>query len=213
MRIPERFALGRYPVTLEEYDVFCDATRRRRPADKGRGRGRRPAINVSWDDAQAYVAWLNDRLGVSAYRLPSEAQWEYACRAGTETRRWWGPSWDPARANGALSFEGGRTSPVNLFAPNPWGLHDMLGNVWEWCEDIYADDIAMLPTDGAPFRAIERQGQEKTRSKNKPDRSPPRALRGGSWYNNPGYLRCAGRVRSEPVVRNVNFGFRLSRTL
>jgi formylglycine-generating enzyme required for sulfatase activity len=213
MRIPERFALGRYLVTSAEYDVFCDATRRKRPVNRHWDRDRRPAIHVSWDEAQAYVAWLNDRLGTSAYRLPSEARWEYACRAATEARRWWGPSWDPARANGARSFEGGSTSPVDHFKPNPWGLHDMIGNVWEWCADEWADNIAGLPKDGAPFRAREGRGEEKKKTRRKPDPSAPRAVRGGSWSNFPRFLRCAVRLRNAPDFRLVVVGFRLSRTL
>ena len=213
MRIAERFGLGRYPVAFEEYDVFCGATGRDRPPDEDWGRDRRPAINVSWYDAQAYIAWLNDRLGTSAYRLPSEAQWEYACRAGTETRRWWGPSWDLARANGDRSFEGGRTSPVDHFKPNPWGLHDMIGNVWEWCADEWADNIALLPEDGSPFHGPGRQEKQQSGRKRKAPRSPGRALRGGSWGDDPGFLRSAFRYWGDPVIRGDNVGFRLSRTL
>ena len=90
------------------------------------------------------MKWLNSRLGRAAYRLPSEAEWEYACRAGKYTRRWWGDAWDAAKANGVRNFEGGRTSPVGHFPANPWGLHDMIGNVWEWCADIWTDKIAKI---------------------------------------------------------------------
>ena len=90
MRIPRCFAIGRYPVTFQEYDVFCEAEKREKAEDEGWGRERRPVININWNDAQAFVAWLNVRLGGAAYRLPSETEWEYACRAGTSTRRWWG---------------------------------------------------------------------------------------------------------------------------
>jgi formylglycine-generating enzyme required for sulfatase activity len=118
MRIPRRFAMGRYPVTFEEYDVFCDVTRRKLPKDFDWGRNRRPVVDVSWDDVQAYVSWLNGKIGAGLYRLPSEAEWEYACRAGTTTRRWWGNSWDPRQANGAKQFEGGRTSLVGAYPAN-----------------------------------------------------------------------------------------------
>ena len=106
MRIPWRFAMGRYPVTFEEYDVFCAVTQRELPKDFDWGRDRRPVIGVSWDDAQAYVSWLNEKIGAGLYRLPSEAEWEYACRAGTITHRWWGNSWDPRQANGYPEIPG-----------------------------------------------------------------------------------------------------------
>ena len=177
MRIARRFALGRYPVTFEEYDAFLAATTATRPRSKdeaddhGWDRGRRPAINVSWHDAQAYCDWLNQRTGLRGdvgYRLPSEAEWEYACRAGTQTRRWWSDEWDPAKANGNQSFEGGKTSPVGRYAANAWGLHDMIGNVWEWCADSYVENIAELPADSAPY-----EGKQDSL----------RVLRGGSWVD------------------------------
>jgi len=138
-RIPWRFAMGRYPVTFEEYDVFTDATDRERLTDRGWGRARRPVINVSPEEARAYIDWLNKKLGSEAYRLPLEAEWEYVCRAGTNTRRWWGDSWDPKQANGAQNFEGGRTSLVDQSPPNPWGLRDMIGNVLERCAGRFDD--------------------------------------------------------------------------
>jgi formylglycine-generating enzyme required for sulfatase activity len=135
--------------------------------------------------------------GEARYRLPSEAEWEYACRAGTDTRRWWGPAWDPAKANGA-NFEKGRTSPVDQYAANPWGLHDMIGNVWEWCADSYAENIAELPDGGAAYAGKD---------------NSTRVLRGGAWFVNPWYLRSASRFRSNPVDRNIFIGFRVARTL
>jgi formylglycine-generating enzyme required for sulfatase activity len=214
MRIPRRFAIGRYPVTFEEYDLFCETERRKRPDDRKWGRGRRPVIDVSWDDAQAYVGWLNGKLGDAAYRLPSEVEWEYSCRAATNTRRWWGDSWEATRANGASSFEGGRTSPVDHFPANPWGLHDMIGNVWEWCADAWVDNIAKLPGDGMAFGFQNRQTQSKgNKAIRKRKNEAPRALRGGSWSDVPSYLRAAIRYWSGPDDRGVNLGFRLSRTL
>ena len=228
MRIPRRFAMGRTPVTFEEYDVFTDERRAKRARDGGWGRDRRPVIKVSWNDAQAYVDWLNGKLGVKAYGLPSETEWEYACRAGTNTRRWWGDAWDVSRANGARSFEGGRTSPVDQFRPNPcgrtspvdqfrpnpWGLHDMIGNVWEWCADGWAGNIAKLPDDGAAFGEAPVDGplkQVKTVKGN--GNLANRTLRGGSWGDDPRNLRSAVRNCFEPDSRGDNIGFRLSRTL
>ncbi len=207
MRIARRFGLGRYPVTFEEYDAFLADTAGTRArgddeaTDSGWDRGRRPAINVSWQDAQAYCDWLNQKTGLrgeSGYRLPSEAEWEYACRAGTQTRRWWSDRWEPKMANGEENFEGGRTSPVGTFAANAWGLHDMIGNVWEWCADAYAENIADLPVGGAPNQAKQ---------------DSFRVLRGGSWVNGPQYLRSASRCRVQPDVRDDVVGFRVARTL
>jgi formylglycine-generating enzyme required for sulfatase activity len=207
MRIERRFALGCYPVTFEEYDAFLAATAGRRARGRNEaddmkwGRGRRPAINVSWQDARAYCDWLDEMTGLrgeAGYRLPSEAEWEYACRAGTQTRRWWGNDWDPSKANGNGSFEDGRTSPVDHYAPNPWGLHDMIGNVWEWCADHFAESISGLPDGGAPYQTS--QGGR-------------RVQRGGSWFSNPRYLRSAIRYWDLPDLRGDDFGFRVARTL
>ncbi|MEO1277147.1 MAG: SUMF1/EgtB/PvdO family nonheme iron enzyme, partial [Pseudomonadota bacterium] len=144
VRIARSFALGRYAVTFEEYDAFCAATGADKPNDRSWGRGRRPAINVSWDDANAYCAWLSEQTGAD-YRLPSEAEWEYACRAGTETPFWWGREITPEQANyhGNFVYAGGgakgvyreKTEPVDAFEPNPWGLYQTHGNVLEWCQD------------------------------------------------------------------------------
>ena len=207
MRIAQRFALGRYPVTFEEYDAFLAALRdkrkrpRKKPSDQGWGRDRRPAINISWNDAQAFCKWLNERVGLRGergYRLPSEAEWEYACRAGTQTRRWWGDAWDSAKANGRRSYEGGKTSSVGDYAPNPWGLHDMIGNVWEWCADCWADNIAELPADATPYPGT---------------KDSLRVLRGGSWFDSPHNLRSAVRVGYLPDDRSDDVGFRVARTL
>jgi len=198
MRIARRFALGRFPVTFEEYDAFLTATAGQRARATGEagdnkwGRGRRPVINVSWHDARDYCAWLNRMFGLQAdfgYRLPAESEWEYGCRAGTNTRRWWGDDWDPAKANGNDSFEGGRTSPVGYYAANPWGLYDMIGNVEEWCADHYCDNISMLPADGTAYEGA----QDST--------SSSRVLRGGCWYDNPWVLRSAVRYWVCAVTR------------
>jgi formylglycine-generating enzyme required for sulfatase activity len=204
MRVPRRFAMGRYPVMFEEYDLFCEAEQRQKPKDEGWGRGRRPVINVSWDDAQAYVAWLNGKIGGAAYRLPSDAEWEYACRAGTDTRRWWGDAWEAIRANGVRSFEGGRTSPVGSFPPNAWELSDTIGNVWEWCADEWVESIAFLPENALRFH---HETDEKINTPRE------RTLRGGAWYNQPGYLRSAFRSNGGPVPQGNAIGFRLSRSL
>jgi formylglycine-generating enzyme required for sulfatase activity len=216
MRIAQRFALGKYPVTFAEYDVFADATGRERPGDANWGRARRPVVNVDWHDATAYVGWLNERLGIASYRLASEAEWEYACRAGTNTRRWWGDAWDPARANGDGKFEGGRTSPVDRFGPNPWGVHGMIGNVWEWCADAWADTIGDLPEDAAPFGFPNKTSRTKRVTTQKLSiKSIPglRVVRGGSWNDVPRGLRAAQRLMVDPSIRYNFVGFRVARTL
>ena len=133
----ESFALSKYEVTFEEYEKFVAAAAapRRVLSDEGWGRGRRPVINVSWDDAAAYAEWLSERTG-KLYRLPSELEWEYAARAETTTEYNWGGDVGRNRANCSDcgdSWED-KTAPVGQFAANPRGLHDMAGNVWEWVD-------------------------------------------------------------------------------
>ncbi len=166
-----------------------------------------PVVCVTWEDAKAYVAWLADRTG-RPYRLLSEAEWEYAARAGTTTPFWWGPSITPARANydGNYVYAGGGskgefrkgTVPVNSFDPNPWGLYNVHGNVWEWCEDAWHRDYTGAPTDGSAWTLNATM-------------EGARMARGGSWNNDPQNLRAAFRyayIFSGSVV-----GFRLARTL
>ncbi len=139
------FAIGRYPVTFAEYDHFCEAAGWKMPDDESWGRGRMPVINVSWDDAVAYAVWLSEQTG-KRYRLPSEAEWEYACRAGTATAYWWGDDFNAKKAN---TEEGGpgRTTEVGSYPANPWGLFDTLGNVSEWVEDHWHDTYEGAPPD------------------------------------------------------------------
>jgi formylglycine-generating enzyme required for sulfatase activity len=144
-----RFALGRYAVVFAEYDHFCEVTTSKKPADQGWGRGRRPVINVDWRDAQAYVEWLSHETG-QVYRLPSEAEWEYACRAGTTTRYSWGDDISNKNANcGGGWFS--KTKEVGSYPANPWGLYDMHGNVFEWMEDMWHDSYSGAPVDGAAW--------------------------------------------------------------
>ena len=198
--IGQRFAIGRYPVTFDEYDRFCEAKGQKKPEDPGWGRGRRPAINVSWDDAQAYIAWLSQETN-RAYRLPSEAEWEYACRAGTTTRYSFGDAITPDNANYADSGLG-RTSEVGGYPANPWGLHDMHGNIWEWVEDDWHENYRGAPADGSVWK------ETKTGS-------GPRlcVLRGGSWGGDSWLCRSAFRVGGGSHYRGYDIGFRVARTL
>ncbi|MFZ4791214.1 MAG: SUMF1/EgtB/PvdO family nonheme iron enzyme [Candidatus Competibacteraceae bacterium] len=157
VEIEQPFAIGQYAVTFEEYDRFCDAQRKTRPEDKGWGRGNLPVINVSWVDALDYTEWLSAQTGQN-YRLPTEAEWEYAARAGTETAFWWGDDASRNQANYGRLY--GKTLPVDRFQPNPWGLYQVHGNVLEWtgsqydqgysgAEMLCADQRYMRPFVGA----------------------------------------------------------------
>jgi formylglycine-generating enzyme required for sulfatase activity len=163
-------------------------------------------INVSWDDAKAYVAFLSKTTGKS-YRLLSESEWEYAARAGTATPFWWGSTISTSEANydGNYTYNNGpkgeyrqRTVPVDSFAANPFGLYNVHGNVYQWVEDCYHDSYAGAPVDGKAVTAGD---------------CSYRVFRGGSWNYNPAYLRAASRYGVNPVYRGNFFGFRLARTL
>jgi formylglycine-generating enzyme required for sulfatase activity len=205
------FAMGRYPVTVGEWRAFVEATGWQPDGEvdwAAPGFAQtdlHPVVGVTWGDAQRYVAWLGERTG-QRYRLPSEAEWEYACRAGTRTAFSFGDAIDTTRANydGNFTWNGGArgeyrrgTTPVTLFAPNPWGLHDMHGNVWEWVQDVMHDSYEGAPLDGSAWET----GGDRAR----------RILRGGSWLYNPRYLRSALRNGFSAVMANDIVGFRVVR--
>ncbi len=192
------FAIGRYEVTFEEYDRYAEVTGRKRPDDEGWGRGRRPVINVSWDDATAYAQWLSERTG-RRYRLPSESEWEYAARAGTETEYWWGDGLGKNRANCARcgsEWDNKQTAPVGSFEPNPWDLYDTAGNVWEWARDCWHPSYHGAPVDGSSWESGDCTG---------------RVVRGGSWDIGSVYVRSATRDRFRPDIASSGLGFRLAR--
>ncbi len=181
------FAMGKYEVTFAEYDKFAQATGRKKPDDKGWGRGNRPVINVSWNDAVAYAEWLSQQTG-KEYRLPTEAEWEYAARAGTKTKYWWGNKIGNNRANcdGCGSrWDDKQTVPVGSFAANPFGLYDTVGNVWEWVADPWHSNYKNAPNDGQVW---------KTGGDNS-----SRVLRGGSWKDGQRYLRTTATTTSASV--------------
>ena len=182
--ISQPFAIGKYEVTFEEYDHFAEATGREKPNDEGWGGGKRPVINVGWEDANAYCAWLGQ-----GYRLPTEAEWEYAARAGTTTRYSLGDDITTQQVN--FSNVLAKTADVGSYPANPWGLLDMHGNVWEWVADWYGDYPAGAATDP--------EG---------PTNGPFRVVRGGSWNDDAGIVCSAFRYGFEPGNRYNVLGFR-----
>jgi formylglycine-generating enzyme required for sulfatase activity len=202
------FKIGKYEVTFEQY---CASTRRPCPAPKW-GRGKQPVINVAWDDARDYAAWLTEITG-QAYRLPTEAEWEYVARAGRSGRYWWCDDEEPNCAvkpdvANCISCEstkgvegvGEGTVPVDSFAANAFGLHDTAGNVWEWVQDCWHDSYEgkNRPDDGSAWE--EADGDDCGR----------RVIRGGAWYDRPRFLRSANRYGGDTGLRNGNLGFRLA---
>ena len=195
--IPAPFALSVHEVTFEDYDRF---TYPNKVDDEGWGRERRPVINVSWDDAREYAEWLSSQTGAE-YRLPSEAEWEYAARAGTTTRYSWGNGIGVNRANCDGDYCGDQweyTAPVGSFRANALGLHDMHGNVLEWVADCWNSSYAGAPTDGSAWLGGD---------------CAVRVLRGGSWYVYSGFLRVSLRFAHSTGRRYFYIGFRVARTL
>jgi len=200
--VAKAFAVSKYELTFDDWDACvayggCDP----RVSDSGYGRGRQPVINVTWDDAKRYVAWLSRMTG-KPYRLLSEAEWEYAARAGTQTAYSWGDEIgkNNANCNGCGSqWDKRQPAPVGSFTPNAFGLYDLHGNVWEWVEDCVHRDYNGAPKDGSAWTA---DGD-----------CSRRVFRGGSWVNLPEGLRAARRNRFTSVSRVTYLGFRLGRTL
>ena len=197
VEIGEPFAVGMYEVTFEEWDACAAAggCGRSRPDDEGWGRGKRPVIHVSWEDAQAYVEWLSRKTG-EEYRLLSEAEWEYAARAGSRTRYSFGDDITENDVNYGKNI--GKTQPVGSYAANGFGLHDMHGNVWEWVQDCWNDKYEGAPADGRAWES---------------GNCSRRVFRGGSWNNSPRLLRSAFRGWGVTGYRGIIYGFRVARTL
>jgi len=221
------FSVGRFAITRGEYATFVGEANHlnsdkcsvyennewKERADRSfripgfNQDDRHPAVCVNWDDAKAFAAWLSKKTG-KGYRLLSEAEREYVTRAGTTTPFWWGTSITPNQANydGRTAYEGGgsvgdfrrRTVSVDTFEPNPWGLYNVHGNVWEWTEDCWNEGNAGNPGNGRP---------RTTGDCNR------RVVRGGSWVSDPRMIRSALRVWTNTADRTARVGFRLARTL
>ena len=206
--ISEAFGVGVHEVTFDEWDACVSAggCGGYRPDDEGWGRGRRPVINVSWEDAQRFVEWLREETG-EPYRLLSEAEWEYVARGGTSTPFHTGRTISTSQANyeGNYTYGNGRkgeyrerTLPIGSFGANAFGLHDVHGNVWEWVEDCWNESYRGAPSDGSAWERGD---------------CSFRVVRGGSWYDYPRDLRSAYRDRYLFTSLIDVFGFRVARTL
>ena len=195
------FQLAKAEVTLRHFKQFIVATGRESLVDtefmrhNNQGDGA-PVVRVSWNDAQEFVRWLN-QLDGGGWRLPTEAEWEYACRAGAGGRFCSAASVEATNA-WIADTSGGRQHPIALTLPNAWGLHDMSGNAWEWVQDCYVDSYAAAPTDGAAV-----QGQAACGF---------RVLRGGGWNSPTWEARAATRLNNSPDYRGNQYGFRLARS-
>ena len=206
------FRIGKYEVTFTQWDacVANGGCGGYRPDDKGWGRGNRPVMNVTWDDVQGFINWLNDKTG-GRFRLPTETEWEYAVRAGSTTKYHFGSSesqlcryanhaddsTDYSNRNKACSDGiGKRTAVVGRYQPNSYGLHDMHGNVWEWVEDCWNDSYVGAPNDGRVWTSGD---------------CDQRVSRGGSWLNTPRDVRSTVRLGDSRSNRANGQGFRLAR--
>ena len=211
----QSFALSKHEVTFAQWDtcVAAGSCGGYSPIDQDWGRGNRPVISVSWEDAKSFIAWWSEVTG-HAYRLPTESEWEYAARAGSVTKYHFGNAesqlcryanhadrdsiWD-WRNKACSDPHFGETSPVGRYEPNQFGLYDMLGNVWEWVEDCWKDSYAGPPSDGSAWLG---------------GNCDERVLRGGSWRADPRNVRSANRFKYNSGARYFNeFGFRVARTL
>ena len=219
------FAIGRYPVTVAEFRQFVEATGYKTEAEQGDGayvlkdgkwqkikeanwrkpyfpqNDDQPVVCVSWNDAMAYLKWLNEQTG-QHYCLPSEAEWEYAARANTETDYWWGNHIGNNRANcndSGSQWSGKQTAPIGSFEPNPFGLYDTVGNVWEWCNDFWHENYKNAPTDGSAWK--------------KDGHNNRHVVCGGAWGGTPWEMRVSNRYGGGHSTRNNYGGFRIARLL
>ena len=198
--IPGPLAVGRHEVTFEQWDICVQEQGcKRHPDDRGWGRGTKPVINVSWVDAKEYVGWLSRKTG-QVYRLPSESEWEYASRAGTNTPYWWGNNVGTRKANCRECGTGQPENPmpVGSFEPNQFGLFETSGNAAEWVEDCWNDSYRGAPSDGSAWLKGDCQ---------------LRVLRGGSYASQGAQVQSSARFRYDSDVPYSANGFRVAREL
>jgi formylglycine-generating enzyme required for sulfatase activity len=198
--IPKDFAIGRRDVTFAEWDrCVAQSGCKSSPADQGWGRGDRPVTNVSWDDAKEFLSWLSKTTGKS-YRLPTEAEWEYAARGGSTSPYWWGKDVGAGHAHCAEcgGSNDGKTEPVGSFHPNAFGLYDTAGNAAEWVEDCWNPSYRGAPNDGSAWTNGD---------------CSLRVLRGGSFADGAIAVRSSARFRYDEDVRYYANGFRVARDL
>lgn len=198
--IGKNFAIGRRDVTFAEWDRCVAASGCKfSPPDQGWGRGNRPVTDVSWNDAKEFLGWLSKTTGKS-YRLPTEAEWEYAARGGSTTSYWWGKDVGTGHAQcaecGASDNE--KTDPVGSFRPNAFGLYDTAGNAAEWVEDCWNPSYRAAPNDGSAWTNGD---------------CSLRVLRGGSFADKASAVRSSARFRYDQDVRYYANGFRVARDL
>jgi len=222
VKFAKPFAVSKFELTFDQWDACSAAGKCPTAADDGYGRVNYPVINVSWKDAKGYVAWLSETTA-QRYRLLSESEWEYAARGGTTTPWFWGPEENSFGNKKACEYanthdEAGKeahplyvwshhqcsdgypeNAPTGKYKPNPFGLHDMLGNVREWVEDCHVEGYADAPADGAPRKF------DGTCEK--------RVVRGGAWVDGPSTARAAYRYAEEEGFRNYQVGVRVAREL
>lgn len=190
------FYIGKYEVTFEQYDQFCDATKREKPSDEDWGRVNRPVINVSWNDAVAYAKWLSKKTG-RTLRLPTEAEWEYAARGGSPAKFWWGNQLGQKLANCrgcGGQWDGQKTAPIGSFNPNRYGLYDTAGNVYEWCLDTKHANYQNAPVDGSAW--VDKKAKK-------------HMSRGGAWFMPPVDMSSFARSWDPTDSRNNTIGLRL----
>lgn len=193
------FLIGINEVTYQDYDGFARATGRPLPDDFGWGRGRRPVLGISWSDAQAYVDWLSRETG-KGYRLPSEAEWEFAARAGSTRSYWWGSALEPGRAvcfDCGSDWDNRSTAPIGSFPPNPFGLHDTAGNAMEWVADCYRPSYQGASGDGSAATSM--------------TDCAARVARGGAFNKPSSSMRVHVRAHFAPTVKLNMLGFRIAR--
>lgn len=199
--IAKPFAIGRHEITFDDY-ALCVRERgcAEIPDDHAWGKERRPVINLEFGEIEIYLKWLSKKTG-HAYRLPTEAEWEYAARGGTTTQYWWGDAIGEHNANCrecGTQWSGKMSAPVGSLRPNPFGLHDTAGNVWEYVQDCWIPNHVNAPADGSA--RLNGDCRE-------------RVTRGGSWYYFSKLSRSAYRYKNDARVKSYNIGFRVLREL